>query len=153
MGTEPNTILLVDDDSLVANSLARLLRTKGYDVSICPDPKAALVICKNRTFDLIITDQHMPVMYGTEFAQQAKKLQPAARIILISSYSDFEQVINAFNMVAIDQQVLKPWDNSDLLKVVDEQLQLSFEMSWQEQRAKHDGDTKSLSANTLLRAG
>jgi ActR/RegA family two-component response regulator len=38
MGTEPNTILLVDDDSLVANSLARLLRTKGYDVSICPDP-------------------------------------------------------------------------------------------------------------------
>jgi CheY-like chemotaxis protein len=140
MGTEPNTILLVDDDSLVANSLARLLRTKGYDVSICPDPKAALVICKKRTFDLIITDQHMPVMYGTEFAQQAKKLQPAARIILISSYSDFEQV-------------LKPWDNSNLLKVVDEQLQLSFEMSWQEQRAKHDGDTKSLSANTLLRAG
>ena len=140
MGTEPNTILLVDDDSLVANSLARLLRTKGYDVSMCPDPKAALVICKKRTFDLIITDQHMPVMYGTEFAQQAKKLQPAARIILISSYSDFEQV-------------LKPWDNSDLLKVVDEQLQLSFEMSWQEQRAKHDGDTKSLSANTLLRAG
>jgi DNA-binding NtrC family response regulator len=152
MGTEPNTILLVDDGSLVANSLARLLRAKGYDVSICPDPKAALVACKKRTFDLIITDQRMPVMYGTEFAQQARKLKPAARIILISGYSDREQVVNAFNMDAINHHVLKPWDNNDLLDVVDEQLQLSFELFWQEQSEEHDSVTESLSANTLLRA-
>ena len=153
MSAETNTILLVDDDSLVANSLARLLRRKGYDVSICPDPKAALIMCEKRTFDLIITDQRMPVMCGTEFALQAKQLQPAARVILISGYSDHKQVIKAFNMEAINEHVLKPWDNNDLLKVVDEQLQLSFEMFWQEQEKRRENAQKAPSFNRLLRAG
>lgn len=153
MGAETNTILLVDDDSLVANSLGRLLRAKGYDVSICPDPKAALVMCKKRSFDLIITDQRMPVMYGTEFALEAKKIQPAARIILISGYSDHQKVIDAFNMDAINQHVLKPWDNHELLKVVDEQLQLCFEMYWEEQERERERASKSPGFNRLLKAG
>lgn len=153
MNTATNTILLVDDDSLVANSLGRLLRAKGYDVSISPDPKAALALCKKRTFDLIITDQRMPVMYGTEFAVEAKKLQPAARVILISGYSDHEKVINAFNMDAINQHVLKPWDNHNLLEVVDEQLHLSFEEYWREQEKEQDRALKAPAFNRLLKAG
>ena len=146
MNSSSYSILLVDDDSLVANSLARLLRAKGYDVSISPDPKAALLLCKKMSFDLIITDQRMPVMYGTEFAIEAKQLQPATRIILISGYSDHEQVINAFNMDAINQHVLKPWDNSELLKTVDEQLQLSFENYWEDQQKAN----KPAKVNRLL---
>jgi len=153
MSAATNTILLVDDDTLVANSLGRLLRAKGYDVSICPDPKAALAMCKKRTFDLIITDQRMPVMYGTEFAHEAKKIQPAARVILISGYSDHQKVIDAFNMDAINQHVLKPWDNHELLKVVDEQLQLSFESFWQEQERERERASKSPGFNKLLKAG
>ena len=55
MNSKGYSILLVDDDTLVANSLARLLRMRGYDVSICPDPKAALDLCKRLSFDLIIS--------------------------------------------------------------------------------------------------
>ncbi len=124
MSNRRKSILLIDDDSLVANSLARMLRSRQFDVSICPDPKSALAFCDRMKFDLIITDQRMPVMNGTEFAARAKEKQPQARCILISGYSDCASVIDAFNKEHIHQHVSKPWDNSYLLKVVDEQIQL-----------------------------
>jgi response regulator RpfG family c-di-GMP phosphodiesterase len=62
-------------------------------------------------------------------------------------------VIEAFNMDAINEHVLKPWDNNDLLKVVDEQLQLSFEMFGQEQEKRRENTQKAPSFNRLLRAG
>ena len=127
MNTRQKSILLIDDDSLVANSLARMLRSKHLDVSICPDPKSALAFCDRMKFDLIITDQRMPVMTGTEFAAEVKDKQPQARCILISGYSDCASVIDAFNKEHIHQHVSKPWDNSYLLKVVDEQIQLGEE--------------------------
>lgn len=127
MSNTRKSILLIDDDSLVANSLARMLRSKQFDVSICPDPKSALAFCDRMQFDLIITDQRMPVMNGTEFAALAKPKQPQARCILISGYSDCASVIDAFNKEYIHQHVKKPWDNAQLLNVVEEQIQLGEE--------------------------
>lgn len=125
MLTPRKSILLIDDDSLVANSLARMLRGRDYDVSICPDPKSALVFCERMKFDLIITDQRMPVMNGTEFAVQAKALQPTARVILISGYSDKESVVRALDNEIVHLFVCKPWDNTQLLKMVDDQLEVA----------------------------
>ena len=121
------SIMIIDDDSLVANSLARMLRRKNYDVSVCPDPKSALVFCERMKFDLIITDQRMPVMNGTEFAALAKPTQPDARVVLISGYSDSAKVIEAFNSKTIHQHVCKPWDNDELLSVVEDQLKIGEE--------------------------
>ncbi|MCG8415073.1 MAG: response regulator [Pseudomonadales bacterium] len=127
MSNRQKSVLLIDDDSLVANSLARMLRSKQFDVSICPDPKSALAFCDRMKFDLIITDQRMPVMTGTEFAAEVKDKQPQARCIRISGYSDGASVRDAFNKEHIHRHVSKPWDNSYLLKVVDEQIQLGEE--------------------------
>ncbi len=116
------SILLIDDDRLVANSLARMLRGKLYDVSVCPDPKLALSFCEKMKFDLIITDQRMPVMDGTDFAAMAKELQPEARVILISGYSDHDRVVEALNNEVIHRHVAKPWDNKQLLRIVEDEL-------------------------------
>lgn len=125
MSKTKKSILLIDDDKLVANSLARMLRGKKYDVSICPDPNQALSFCAKLTFDLIITDQRMPVMDGTEFAAMAKRLQPQARVILISGYSDQQKVSEALNQDVVHHYLPKPWDNSDLLEIVNDQLAAS----------------------------
>ncbi len=127
MPSHTKSIMIIDDDSLVANSLARMLRRKNYDVSVCPDPKSALVFCERMTFDLIITDQRMPVMNGTEFAALAKPSQPHARVILISGYSDSAKVIEAFNNKTIHQHVCKPWDNDELMRVIEDQLKIGEE--------------------------
>lgn len=124
MHTEKLSILLIDDDKLVANSLARMLRGKRYDVSICPDPAQALMFCDKMQFDLIITDQRMPVMNGTEFAVLASQKQPQARVILISGYSDHDSVSAAMDHNVVHYYVPKPWDNQQLLAIVDEQIQI-----------------------------
>ena len=118
------SVLLVEDDSLVASSLARMLRLKKYDVSICPDPKKALELCDKRQFDLIITDQKMPVMTGTEFAAIAKDRQPNARTLLISGYIDEKDAAAALENDHINRFVSKPWHNEDILSIVESELQI-----------------------------
>jgi response regulator RpfG family c-di-GMP phosphodiesterase len=116
------TILIVDDDTLVLHSLKRLLKSRGYDVSIACNPTSALALCAKYKFDLIISDQKMPVMKGTEFARKAVELQPQTRIILISGYSNKSDVACAFNENVIHKYVKKPWDNGELLAFIVEQL-------------------------------
>jgi len=118
------SVLLVEDDSLVASSLARMLRLKKFDVSICPDPKKALELCDKRQFDLIITDQKMPVMTGTEFAAIAKDRQPNARTLLISGYIDEKDAAAALENDHINRFVSKPWHNEDILSIVESELQI-----------------------------
>ena len=126
---DPNSqysILLVEDDALVANSLGCLLREEGFDVSICPDPRTALNFCERRTFDLIITDQRLPVMDGTEFAALARIKQPAARVVLISGYGD-SAVVQALEERVVHQHVAKPWNNDELVGIVQQELRLAFD--------------------------
>ncbi len=117
-----HSILIIDDDENVLRSLARLLRDPEYGISCFSDPAEALIHCTTRSFDLVLSDQRMPSMQGTEFFEQLAALQPETRRILISGYSDFSSVINAFNLGVIHKFVLKPWDNAQLKSLVAEQL-------------------------------
>ena len=123
-------ILLVEDDRLVGRSLARMLHSKKLDVSICSDPVAALALCEKRQFDLIITDQRLPVMNGTELAMRVRRFQPNARIMLISGYSDREKITKAINSGAINRFFPKPWDNTEVLGVVEDELSKSEALRW-----------------------
>lgn len=118
------SILLLDDDRLVARSLARLLRSESYDVTLCPDPQTALKFCDKMAFQLIITDQRMPVMNGTDFAQLVRSKQPDARVVLITGYGDREKVDEAMASDAIQLLVSKPWDNERFLKQLREQVEI-----------------------------
>lgn len=131
---EKNTtsVLLVDDDELITSSLARMLKRKQFDVSRCPDPVMALRFCDTMQFDLIITDQRMPVMNGTDFAGLAKQKQPRARVILISGYSDEERVADALSYGVVHVYVRKPWDNEELLGIILEQVEISAEAKLEE---------------------
>ena len=119
------SILILEDDTLVARSLARMLRLEKFDVSICPDPNTALALCSKRQFDLIITDQMMPVMNGTEFAALAKVKQPNAHTLLISGYIDTDKADKALENGSIQKFIPKPWSNEDILNIVEKEIQLS----------------------------
>lgn len=120
--TTGNSILLLEDDALVAKSLARMLRLKKFDVSICPDPNTALELCSKRKFDLIITDQMMPVMKGTEFVELAKAMQPDAHTLLISGYIGKDKAEEALRSDHIQKFVSKPWHNEDIINIVENEL-------------------------------
>lgn len=115
-------ILIVDDDDNVLKSLARLFRSNAYRIVCLHDPQEALLQCGLQNFDLIISDQRMPEMEGTEFFAHIAQSFPAIRRILVSGYSDFASVTEAFNEGIIHKFVIKPWDNDALKALVAAQL-------------------------------
>ncbi|MCH7816558.1 MAG: response regulator, partial [Proteobacteria bacterium] len=67
------SILLVDDDKLVLKSLIRLLRSSEYELDCVTSSKAALKQCESGHYHLIISDQRMPGMLGTELLGEIRK--------------------------------------------------------------------------------
>jgi CheY-like chemotaxis protein len=88
-GVRTGTILMVDDDELVAESTAAMLEDLGYAVVTRHSAKEALEALSNGTVpDLLLTDQAMPVMTGVELAAQVRKLRPDLPILLATGFSE-----------------------------------------------------------------
>lgn len=83
------TILVVDDDALVAMSTAMMLEDLGHHVIEANSGQDALDVLKQaRTVDLLLTDHAMPGMTGMELAQQARTLRPELPILLTTGYAE-----------------------------------------------------------------
>jgi CheY-like chemotaxis protein len=81
-------ILLIDDEELLADSVADFLREHGYVVSIETDSRKALEIFQQGAdFDLVVSDQTMPELTGMELARALMKIRPHLPIILCTGYS------------------------------------------------------------------
>ena len=73
---------------------------------------------------LLVADQRMPGMSGTDFLVQARQIVPGAKRVLLTAYADTEAAIQAINEVALDYYLLKPWDppEEQLFPVVEDLL-------------------------------
>ncbi len=73
---------------------------------------------------LLLADQRMPEMSGVEFLEEAMRLAPEAKRVLLTAYADTQAAIDAINRVSLDHYLLKPWDPPDeqLYPVVDDLL-------------------------------
>ena len=83
----PNaSILLVDDNKDGLTVRRSVLEELGYQVEICANAEEALKLIAASRFDLIVTDYKMPRMSGCEFIERLRKLDPNARVILLSGF-------------------------------------------------------------------
>ena len=115
-------ILVVDDDALVLGSLQRLLDTLDVDVEVCLDPEAALERLAHEDFDLVISDERMPKMTGTEVLRRVRASSPRTPTILLTAYRDARAVSAAYERSGVFCYLTKPWDNRDLVGTVREAL-------------------------------
>lgn len=85
-----SNILIVDDDELVSEYLRALLEVEGYAVTVMNDsPQALNHFTENPDFfDLVVTDQVMPVLTGVEMSHSILELRPNIPIVLITGYSE-----------------------------------------------------------------
>jgi len=112
------TILAVDDDRAVLNSVERDLRQKygrDYRVMKADSGGQALEVVRQlksrgETTALFVVDQRMPNMTGVQFLGEALQIFPEARKVLLTAYADTEAAIQAINQVGIDYYLIKPWD-------------------------------------------
>ena len=118
------SILIVDDDELVLSSLRGVfaLQTE-YDVTDATNPAHALELLERKPTDVVISDFLMPQMNGIEFLKEVRRLQPEAVRLLLTGYADKENAIRAINEVGLYHYLEKPWDNQQLLLVVERGVQ------------------------------
>lgn len=117
--TTPSTLLLVDDEDNILSSLRRLLRGEGYRILTCNDPVKALDLItaealRGEPVDVILSDQRMPTMSGTEFLRQVKDRHPETVRLVLSGYTDLQSVTDAINEGAIYKFLTKPWEDEHL---------------------------------------
>ena len=112
------TILIVDDEPEIVSALVRCLHRLGLNIAHFSSPALALEYAENNRPDLVISDQRMTGMAGSEMLKAMKALWPEVPSILLSAYHDFDAVADAFNEHVIEQYISKPWDNDELRFIV-----------------------------------
>jgi thioredoxin reductase (NADPH) len=119
-GDEPTrpAILAVDDEPTVLAAVARDLRRgfgEHYRVLRAGSGTEALELLeelrrRGDALAIVIADQRMPGMEGTELLTKARTIYPDAKRVLLTAYADTQAAIAAINEVALDYYLLKPWD-------------------------------------------
>lgn len=113
----PN-VLIVDDEELVLKSLQRVFRKEGYNMYFASNAQKALEIMEDVPIDLILSDQRMPGMTGTELLKIVKEKWPDTIRVIISGYADFEAVLSAINEGEVYRFITKPWEDNSLRALV-----------------------------------
>lgn len=108
------TVLLVDDEPNVVRALARALRRDGYRILTADGAAAAFEVLAQHEVQVILSDQRMPQMCGTEFLSEVKSLYPHTVRIVLSGYTDLQSVTDAINRGAIYRFLTKPWEDEAL---------------------------------------
>lgn len=106
-------LLIIDDEPEVLNTLKRVLRT-DYEVHIAESPTQAFSILREADIQVVLCDQRMPEMQGTDFLKEIKETYPDITRILITGYSSLYDVVLATNESNVFKYLTKPWDVIDL---------------------------------------
>jgi EAL domain-containing protein (putative c-di-GMP-specific phosphodiesterase class I)/FixJ family two-component response regulator len=112
---DQRTLLLVDDEPSICAALIRMLRRDGYRILAAASGREGLEVLALNSVQVIISDQRMPGMSGTEFLNTVKQLYPDTVRIILSGYTDLNVVTESVNRGAVFKFLTKPWDD-DLLR-------------------------------------
>src|SRR5918911_2474295 len=125
-------IVVVDDEPAVLAAVARDLRGgfgQRYRIVRAGSGEEALdvlreLVRRGEQVALLIADQRMPGLSGTDYLVRAREVVPSAKRVLLTAYADTEAAIQAINDVSLDYYLLKPWDppEEQLFPVVEDLL-------------------------------
>lgn len=112
-------VLIVDDEEMVITSVRAFLNLETeYTIHGFTDPEAAARFMETNPMDVIVSDYLMPKMNGIQLLARAKQLQAEAARVLLTGHADKQSAIQAINEVGLYQYLEKPWDNAQLLLVI-----------------------------------
>jgi DNA-binding NtrC family response regulator len=114
VSSELPRVLAVDDDENNIDLLRRSLRGE-FNLTTLTSAREALVALEAGGWDLIIVDQRMPEMTGTELLERARVLQPQARRVILSAFAETPALLTAINRCRIHRFLSKPVRPDDLL--------------------------------------
>jgi len=116
-------LLLIDDEPNNLTVLADFLG-RHYTIHTADSGQEGLKVLQDIPIALIITDQRMPEMTGVEFLQKSSVTNPDTVRIILTGYSDMQDIVEAINTCGIYRYITKPWDENELLITVKRALEL-----------------------------
>jgi len=117
-------ILVVDDDLRMRQLIEELLKGESYTVSATGDSRDALLMLKEKAYDVVITDLKMPYVDGLEVLAYAKEVNPLTLVIMVTAHGTVESAIEAIRKGAYDY-IQKPFEPDHLLLLVERALKHS----------------------------
>lgn len=111
-------LLLVDDEENVLRALVRVLRRDGYVIHTATNATEGFELLAKNRVQVIVSDQRMPGISGTQFLSRVKDTYPDTMRIVLSGYTDLATLTDAINRGAIYKFLTKPWDDEDLREQV-----------------------------------
>ena len=116
--TQPFVVIVDDEDMVITSLRAFLTLETEYNVQGFTDPLESVKYLETHPVDVVVSDYLMPKMNGIQLLARAKELQPEAARVLLTGHADKQSAIQAINDVGLYQYLEKPWDNQQLLLVI-----------------------------------
>src|SRR6202142_426621 len=115
-------VLLVDDDDAIREMMTATLEHKGFEVVAAANVTEALKLITTESFDVLITDLHMPnPSDGFAVITAMRHIQPKALTLLVSGYPDVKSAMDAILLEA-DEIIVKPFETKELADRVHDKL-------------------------------
>lgn len=114
MNEHQHTVLCVDDEENILSSLKRLLRKEGYRLLTATSGAEGLKLFDENGVHLVISDQRMPQMSGTEFLSVVKERYPDTIRVVLTGYTDVDAITESINKGHVYKFLLKPWNDQSL---------------------------------------
>ncbi len=118
------SILVVDDEEIVRESLGGWLEKDGYEVECAPDGAAAVARLRARPWSILVCDLKMPGMDGLAVLEQARQLQPDLAVVIMTAYATVDTAVAAMKLGAYDY-LMKPFDPEELSLMMQKRLPFS----------------------------
>ena len=112
------TLLLVDDDGVYRERLAKAMRARGYEVRTAADAEAAVALAEAESPELAVLDLRMPGESGLDLLRRLKAIDPTTKILMLTGYGSIATALEAVRLGAV-HYLTKPVDVDEILAAFD----------------------------------
>lgn len=112
------SILIIDDEAGILETICDILDIKGYDVTTASNGVKGVELVQAHHFDLVLTDIVMPEMNGIEACHHIKRISPDTKVIMMTGYGAEHSLVRTAIDSGAEQILHKPFDISELLYAI-----------------------------------
>ncbi len=143
-----NSVLIIEDNDLVRNSLSDFLKAEGCDVSQASDGPEGLEVIVQQSFDLALIDLRLPSANGISILEKAKAIRPEMDVIMMTSFGTVETAVEAMKLGAV-HYLTKPI-NDDELKIILQRLSDARRLREENEHLRQELDDKRSHFHNLI---
>lgn len=129
-----HTLLLVDDDAVLRERLARALRSRGFEVRTAGSADEAIALAQVESPEYAVVDLRMPGRSGLELVRELNGIDPSTRTLVLTGYGSISTAVDAMRLGAVNY-VPKPADADDLIAAFERSESTELDLPTREYRA------------------